>query len=194
MGDENSNINLYFSNVVCAFSVSTQIDLKLLATIGLNACFIAEKNMVKLHFVEPRIFASIWKSGKVVCAGAQDEDEAYSNAKYVAKLLKNFGFNVKMRKYRIVNVMASCKVPYNIDLCWLSDTRGSAEVIYAPDIHPGATWRLPDSRANMKVFSTGSVTILAPDVDGIYKALEKLLEVTDVLYQKHIKQNALVCS
>ena len=179
LDNEETEINLYFSNVVCAFSMSTDIDLKLLAKTCINTYYDSHKGMTRIHLTERRIFASIWGNGKAVCAGAQDNEESYCNAKYLAKLIKNLGFDVKMRRFRIVNVTASCKLPHEINLHSLS--LKCPDVNYLPYKHPGALWSMDEFNATLTIFKTGSITIFATSMDCVGQALERYLALTEGL-------------
>ena len=169
-------LSVYFCNIVCSFHTSHPIDLRLLCSKAINVVYEGQHNLVRMDLTNPKIFASIWPSGKIVCAGAQLETEAYSNAKYVAKLLKNLGFEVKMRRYRVVNVMASCKLPYKIDLQLLA--RNCDVVSYEPEIQPGAVWKMDELNAAMTIFNSGNMTIFSRSCEGALKAVEKFLVTT----------------
>ena len=43
---------------------------------------------------------------------------------------------------------------------------------YEPELHPGVTYRIPQPKATLKIFSTGSITITAPCVANIQSAVE----------------------
>lgn len=173
--DEEPELNLYFSNIVTAFCLSTSIDLKLLTKRGMNTFYDSLKRMTRIRLTEPKIFASIWYTGKVVCAGAQDSDEAYCNAKYLAKLIKNLGFDVKMKQYRIVNVSASCKLPYQIDLSSLAFK--CPDISYLPERHPGALWHIDEFKATLTIYKTGNVTVFATGMVTAGKAMKKFLRL-----------------
>ncbi|CAF1484977.1 unnamed protein product [Adineta steineri] len=139
--------------------------------------------MVLMKMRNPYCSANLWSSGKVTVTGTTSEDDAQHAARRVARCLQRLGFNTKFRNYRIVNCLATCSMPWTIDIVKLSRLYPEC-VSYEPEIHPGATVRL-NNRAVLKVFTTGSVTltelnlienndlkfILAPSVDVINTAV-----------------------
>lgn len=100
---------------------------------------------------------------------ASSEEDAKIGARRIARSIQRLGFKVRFRHYRVVNCLATCSMPWQIDIIKLS-RRYPQCVSYEPEIHPGATVRLPD-KAVLKVFTTGSITLTAPSVDRINTAV-----------------------
>ena len=48
------------------------------------------------------------------------------------------------------------------------------EVEYEPELHPGATYKIKQPKATLKIFSTGSITITAPHVSHISPSVEHI--------------------
>ena len=70
--------------------------------------------MLIMKFRRPRCTASIWSSGKITMTGATTETDAKVGARRCARVLQKLGFNVKFSNYRIVNVLATCTMPFAI--------------------------------------------------------------------------------
>lgn len=185
--DTNGLMPFYVSNVVSAFTISHPIDLKLLAKTALNVRHLPEKKMVSMQLREPiNASCSIWASGRIVCAKAQSEEEAIKNAKCVAKFIQNLGFQVEMRELKIVNVMATSDLQYRIDLARMSIFK-SEGYDFEPDLHPAATWKLQGKiKSTLKILASGKVTVMAPSVDGVAKALEYFIEAVQPFYLEMI--------
>ena len=84
--------------------------------------------MITMKLRKPRSTASIWSSGKISCTGATSEDEAKKAARRVARSLQKLGFKVRFNNYRVVNVLGSCTMPWNIKITQFSERyRGTAE-------------------------------------------------------------------
>uniref|UniRef100_A0A4W5KR36 TBP-like 1 n=1 Tax=Hucho hucho TaxID=62062 RepID=A0A4W5KR36_9TELE len=96
---------------------------------------------------KPRVTASIWSSGKIICTGATSEDEAKQGARRLARTLQKLGFKVR------------------------DDT---ADLLYEPELHPAATYRIKTLKATVQVFSTGSLTITGPNVQAVATAVEHI--------------------
>ena len=45
---------------------------------------------------------------------------------------------------------------------------------YEPELHPGATYRMKDLKAVLKIFQTGSITITAPSILNVQTAVERV--------------------
>ena len=183
--DVGGEMAFYVSNVVCAFTVSHPIDLKLLAKTGLNVRHLPDKKMVSMQLREPiNASCSIWASGRIVCAKAQSEEEAINNAKCVAKFIQNLGFQVEMRELKVVNVMATTALPFGLDLPAMIAFQGSDPDFYLNlESHPGATMRLHQFKSTLKILATGKVTVMAPSVDDVAKALEHFIGLAQPFYK-----------
>ncbi|KAJ7417032.1 Transcription factor 21 [Pitangus sulphuratus] len=72
------------------------------------------KVLMKLR--KPRITATIWSSGKVICTGATSEEEAKFGARRLARSLQKLGFQVIFTDFKVVNVLAVCNMPFEIRL------------------------------------------------------------------------------
>ncbi|CAF0984395.1 unnamed protein product [Rotaria sp. Silwood1] len=127
--------------------------------------------MVLMKIRNPYCSANVWSSGKVIVTGTTSEDDAQRAARRIARCLQRLGFKTKFRNYRIVNCLATCTMPWPIDIIKLSRMYPEC-VSYEPEIHPGATVRL-NNKVVLKVFTTGSVTLTAPSVDLINTAVNE---------------------
>lgn len=134
-----------------------------------NVIYKREQSMVLMKIRDPYCSANVWSSGKVTVTGTTSEDDARRGARRIARSLQRLGFKVKLRHYRVVNCLATCAMPWPIDIVKLSRLYPEY-VSYEPEIHPGATVRLPE-KAVLKVFTTGSVTLTAPCVERINTAV-----------------------
>ena len=45
---------------------------------------------------------------------------------------------------------------------------------YEPELHPGVTYKIKDPKATLKIFSTGSITVTAPSVTNVQRAVEHI--------------------
>lgn len=72
--------------------------------------------MLIMKFRRPSCTASIWSTGKITMTGATTEADAKTGARRCARTLQKLGFNVKFTNYRIVNVLATCTMPFAIKI------------------------------------------------------------------------------
>ena len=91
----------------------------------------------------PYCSANVWSSGKVTVTGTtrcvcvsletrrilpslafrlSSEDDAQRAARRIARVLQRLGFKTKFRNFRVVNCLATCAMPWPIDIVKLSRT------------------------------------------------------------------------
>ncbi|CAG9767644.1 unnamed protein product [Ceutorhynchus assimilis] len=163
-------IDIVINNVVCSFSVRCHLNLREIALNGTNVEYRKENGMITMKLRRPYTTASIWSSGKITCTGATSEDAAKQAARKFARCLQKLGFNVKFNNYRVVNVLGTCSMPFNIRINSFSQQHREAD--YEPELHPGVTYKIQNPKATLKIFSTGSVTVTAPSVADVQAAIE----------------------
>lgn len=165
-------IDIVISNVVVSFSLGCHLNLRQIALNATNVEFRRESGQVKMKLRKPRVTASLWSSGKISCTGATSSEEAIRGARRIARIIQKLGFNVKLRKLRIVNVLASTKMPFEIKIHAFSQHYREAE--YEPELHPGVTFKIKNPKATLKIFSTGSITVTAPSVPNVDLAIKHI--------------------
>lgn len=177
-----NKVDILISNVVCSYSTRCHLNLRRIAMEGMHVEYKRENNMVNMRLRKPLSTATIWSSGKITCTGATSEPDAYKAARRFCRLLQKMKFKVKLSNYRVVNVLGTCAMPFDIDLNRVADAFRQ-ECSYEPELHPGATFKLKEFKATLKLFTTGSITLTAPSVgqaqkavNYIYPVLEKLKE------------------
>lgn len=104
--NEEPEIDIVISNVVCAFSVRSKLSLKDIALQGANVEYKRENGMVTMKLRKPYTTASIWSSGKITCTGATSEDQVRSGFRNNSPLINDFLFRPKLQ---LVVMLASCK-------------------------------------------------------------------------------------
>ncbi|CAF4476461.1 unnamed protein product [Rotaria socialis] len=154
---QDSEIELFVSNVVCSFALGCKLNLRKIAMEAANVIYKRDHAMVLMKIRNPYCSANVWSSGKVTVTGTTSEDDAERAARRIARCLQRLGYKTKFRNYRVVNCLATCSMPWPIDIVKLSRTY-PGDVSYEPEIHPGATVRLKN-KVVLKVFTTGSVTL-----------------------------------
>jgi len=170
--EEEPEVDIVINNVVCSFNVRCHLNLRVIATQGLNVEYRKENGMVTMKLRHPYTTASMWSSGKIACTGANSEAQARTAARKYARFLQKLGFNTRFTNYRVVNVLGTCTMPFAIKITQFSQEHREAS--YEPELHPGVTYRIRDPKATLKIFSTGSITITAPSVANIQAAVERI--------------------
>ena len=63
---------------------------------------------------------------------------------------------------------------------WSLNQVSTFDFSYEPELHPGVTYRCKDPKATLKIFSTGSITITAPSVTNVQRAVEHIYPLVEV--------------
>lgn len=176
-GDE-PEIDIVINNVVCSFAVRCHLNLREIALSGHNVEYRRENGMVTMKLRKPYTTASMWSSGKITCTGATSEVhvshilfsvcdaclmtspsfQAKQAARRYARILQKLDFKVRLHNFRIVNVLGTCHMPWDVKISNFSE-RHRGDATYEPELHPGVTYKLKTPKATLKIYSTGSVTV-----------------------------------
>ncbi|XP_038947216.1 TATA box-binding protein-like 1 isoform X2 [Rattus norvegicus] len=134
------------------------LNLRKIALEGANVIYKRDVGKVLMKLRKPRITATIWSSGKIICTGATSEEEAKFGARRLARSLQKLGFQVIFTDFKVVNVLAVCNMPFEIRLPeFTKNNRPHAS--YEPELHPAVCYRIKSLRATLQIFSTGSITV-----------------------------------
>jgi len=167
--DDQPVIDIVINNVVCCFSCRCHLNLKKIAIEGSNVVFRRSNSMVNMRIRNPCTTANIWSSGKITCTGSTSAEQAKVAARKFARILQKLGFRVHFNNFRIVNVLGTCSLPFNIRINQFSINHPEAS--YEPELHPGVTYKIKKPKATLKIFSTGSITVTAPCIENIEHAI-----------------------
>nr|XP_045012940.1 TATA box-binding protein-like 1 [Jaculus jaculus] len=149
------------------------LNLRKIALEGANVIYKRDVGKVLMKLRKPRITATIWSSGKIICTGATSEEEAKFSARRLARSLQKLGFQVIFTDFKVVNVLAVCNMPFEIRLPeFTKNNRPHAS--YEPELHPAVCYRIKSLRATLQIFSTGSITVTGPNVKAVATAVEQI--------------------
>ena len=62
---------------------------------------------------------------------------------------------------------------------------------YELELHPGVTYKCKNPKATLKIFSTGSVTVTAPSVANVQRAVEHIYPLVEAFQKQKTKQDKL---
>lgn len=174
--DATPPIDLIVNNVVAVFSVRCHLDLHSITMKSGNVIFRRDKNVVTMKLRSPRVTCRIWSSGKITSTGAASEEDAKLGCRRVARKLSKLGYKVRFCRFRVVNILASCVLPFAIKLIQFAKDHAQVAV-YEPELHPGVALCFKELKVNMRVFSTGSITVTAPKVNLIEEGVLKVFKM-----------------
>uniref|UniRef100_A0A7N9CWQ1 TATA box-binding protein-like 1 n=1 Tax=Macaca fascicularis TaxID=9541 RepID=A0A7N9CWQ1_MACFA len=160
--DSDVALDILITNVVCVFRTRCHLNLRKIALEGANVIYKRDVGKVLMKLRKPRITATIWSSGKIICTGA-------TSLLCSSKL----GFQVIFTDFKVVNVLAVCNMPFEIRLPeFTKNNRPHAS--YEPELHPAVCYRIKSLRATLQIFSTGSITVTGPNVKAVATAVEQI--------------------
>ncbi|CAL1285745.1 unnamed protein product [Larinioides sclopetarius] len=176
--DNGPEVDIMINNVVSSFNVRCHLNLRQIALNGCNVEYRRENGMVTMKLRKPYTTASIWSSGKITCTGATSDEDAKTASRKIARKLQQLGFRVRFCNYRVVNVLCTCIMYFGINLIKFAE-KHKGLVEYEPELHPGATYRIKELKATLKVFTTGSITVTAPSVKNAQLAIEHIFPLVE---------------
>ena len=180
--------NLRIVNVVSMVDLGCQLNLSDIA----KSCKNSEYNPVRLNAVimrikEPKSVALIFNSGKMVCAGAKNEEDSKTAARKFAKTIKKLVNEVIFKNFRIINMVATCDFKFRVHLTKLNSeisyklrkTLNSKElekkISYEPQIFPGLIYHMDKPKLAVLIFSSGKVNFVGiKKKDDAFEALKNI--------------------
>ncbi|KAK7579975.1 hypothetical protein V9T40_000604 [Parthenolecanium corni] len=164
---DESDCDLTIKSVSCLANLCCRLDLRDLAYRCHNVVLKNGQLVMKLR--KPKVTVTLWSKGKLLCLGAAGENEARTSVRRVARIVQKAGFNVKLKQVQICNVTASCSMPFRIKISNFA-LHYKKDVSYEPEILQAARYKILALKANLTIFSTGIINILAPSVANVVKA------------------------
>ncbi|KAF6780051.1 hypothetical protein AHF37_00412 [Paragonimus kellicotti] len=114
--EESPSLTLSINNVVVMASMQCHLRLKELARSSVNVEYKPLQNHVIMRLRSPYTVATIWSSGKIWCTGANSLAKAKTGARRIARRIAKCGFPCRFSKFRVVNIMATCHLPFRVRL------------------------------------------------------------------------------
>lgn len=144
-------------NVVNSLNLNCELDLRKIYSRTRNS----EYNPSRFHGLvmrirEPKCTALIFRTGKVVCTGAGNEELALLAARKFARIIQKLGFAVRFTEYKIQNYVASVDLRFPIRLEAMNQVHGQFSS-YEPELFPGLIYRMVSPRVVLLIFVNGKI-------------------------------------
>jgi len=173
-------------NVVSMVELDCKLNLQKIAKTCLNAEYNPSRiNAVIMRIKEPKTAALIFHTGILICTGANNEEDSKTATKKYAKIIKSLNNDVKFKNFKIINIVATCDVKFNIHLTKLNSkiayllskelkkNEVKQKISYEPQMFPGLIYRMDEPKLAILVFASGKVNFVGvKERDDAYKALE----------------------
>ncbi|XP_077483051.1 uncharacterized protein LOC144093484 [Amblyomma americanum] len=165
-------------NVVSTVNLGCRLNLKAIALRAWNVKYNPDHcRALIMRIREPRTTASIFSSGKMVCAGAKSEEESRLAARKYARIIQKLGFEAKFLDFRICTIVASCDVHFALRLEGLVVTHSEFSS-YEPQLYPGLIFKMKKPRIALLIFPSGKVLLTGAKVTSeIYEAFNYIYPV-----------------
>jgi transcription initiation factor TFIID TATA-box-binding protein len=128
-----------------------------------------------LKLREPKVSMLLFKNGKVICSGANNEKEIALGIKKASKLVHEIQKEIPvLRKvtYTVVNLVATAALNQTVDLFQAALNLDNVE--YEPEQFPGAIVRVSDPKITLLLFKNGKIICAGAKTEALLqKGLNK---------------------
>ncbi|XP_017145371.2 uncharacterized protein LOC108157711 [Drosophila miranda] len=169
---DDPKLNILIRNVVCSFNVGCQLDLRDIAQRGFNVIYHKNRNLT-MKLRRPAATAFLWSSGRINCTGATSEILAKVASRRFARCLGKLGFPTRFQNFRIATVLGTCRMPWDINIANFSK-KHPENAKHDPEMHWCVTYQMQMPKAALKIFTTGSITVMAASVNLVESAIEHI--------------------
>jgi len=176
--------SIEIENVVASTGVSQELELESLA-MDLSGSDYNPENFPGLVYrtQKPKAANLIFRSGKIVCTGANSVDGVHTSLQNVFANLRDLGIDVPEEpSITVQNIVSSADLGEQLNLNAIAIGLGLESVEYEPEQFPGLVYRLTDPDVVILLFGSGKAVITggkAPDEAA--KALNKIAAKLDEL-------------
>lgn len=180
---------IVIQNVVAAFAFEPILDLEKIRKAFYEECFfetIKDRRytfrVVAIRTKRPHFTFLIYRTGKVVCTGAKNINDAKRSDKYLVKRFREAGLNARLKtSATIQNIVATTflKNPIELEkfLIQLQEDR-QFRTIYEPEQFPAAIIKFPvngESEATILLFNNGKLVCVGlKNLGQIQEAIKKI--------------------
>lgn len=178
---DDGEIDIQIRNVVCNYTLPLHIDLRKLALNSNNVTFDRGRGVLLKQKRKPNCYVKIYSSGKVYIVGCKSEADcmvaARTIARRVQKTMNKLNDVVRIRNYKVCNVLATCRMPFGIKIEELAQ-QYPAQSQYEPELSVGLVWRSQDPKATLRIHTTGSITVTgASSEHDVMRSIEMMYPI-----------------
>ncbi|KHJ97812.1 transcription factor TFIID [Oesophagostomum dentatum] len=179
--EDDGEIDIQIRNVVCNYTLPLHIDLRKLALNTNNVTFDRGRGVLLKQKRKPNCYVKIYSSGKVYIVGCKSEADcmlaARNIARRVQKTMNKEKEIVRIRNYKVCNVLATCRMPFGIKIEELAQ-QYPAQSQYEPELSVGLVWRSQDPKATLRIHTTGSITVTgASSENDVMRSIEMIYPI-----------------
>ena len=169
------------NNVVCCFNTMSTLKLKEISKVCRNSEYNPKKfPALVMRIRNPLCTANMFASGKVSVYGTKKIEDAKLAARKFCKILRKIGYkNLKLKDFRVVNIVAGFDFGFPISLYQLSIDHMNFSR-YEPELFNGLIYRMIDPKLVLLIYRSGKVCIAgAKNTDQILKAIDNIKPILE---------------
>jgi transcription initiation factor TFIID TATA-box-binding protein len=176
--------SISIENVVASTSIRQELDLDSVA-FDLDGVDYDPEQFPGLVYRtnDPEAAALVFRSGKIVCTGADSVDAAHQSIDIIFDVFSNLDIDVPDEpNVAVQNIVSSGDLGTDLNLNAIAIGLGLANVEYEPEQFPGLVYRLEDHDVVLLLFGSGKVVITGgKEPDEAHQALDAVREELDAL-------------
>jgi transcription initiation factor TFIID TATA-box-binding protein len=153
--------SIQVENVVASSDIGQELDLETLAN-DLVASDYNPDNFPGLVYrmQEPKAAALIFRSGKIVCTGANSIENVTTALQQVFDELRDLGIQVTdSPEIEVQNIVSSADLGHTLNLNAIAIGLGLENIEYEPEQFPGLVYRLDEPSVVALLFGSGKLVI-----------------------------------
>ena len=178
-------------NMMATVNFQVKFDLNKIVQSSRNAEYNEKRfKAVILRIQEPKATALIFENGTTNILGIRTEENALRAAKKFGKILKNIGFKVKLRNFKIVNLVSRVDFGFPIEIGRLASAEGHSRMCkYEPQEFAGAIYKVAKPKTTLLIFRSGKVMIMgAKKLEEIDEAILYIFPILRQFRKKSIDE------
>ena len=139
------------------------------------------KSSLIIKFKDNNTLITLFSNGKLICSGAKSEKVAKSNCLKIAKIIRKLGYDIKIKEYKIQNIIANYEINFKLDLNILykniCDCFKNANCKFDKNVFQGVIVYI--NGLNVTIFESGKIVISGAknknDIENIFKQIFPLI-------------------
>ena len=144
------------------------------------------KSSLIIKFKDNNTLITLFSNGKMVCSNAKSEKSAKSNCLKIAKIIKKLGFDIKIKEYKIQNIIANYEINFKLDLNILykniCDLFKNINCKFDKNVFQGVIVYI--NGLNVTIFESGKIVISGAknenEIENIFKQIFPLINEAKV--------------
>jgi transcription initiation factor TFIID TATA-box-binding protein len=176
--------SISIENVVASTSIGQELDLDSVA-LDLDGVDYDPEQFPGLVYrtTEPEAAALVFRSGKIVCTGAESVDAVHESIDIVLGVFSDLDIEVPDEPdVAVQNIVSSGDLGTKLNLNAIAIGLGLEHVEYEPEQFPGLVYRLEDDSVVLLLFGSGKVVITGgEEPEDAHRALDAVRKELDAL-------------